>query len=202
MEAGRGGSRELSPQCASYDLSMDQLALHRRAQDIFQATLAKVGDDQWHLPTPCDGWDVADLVDHVIGGNTWVQGVAGRQPIAVPEDDKVTALAMSADAAHDVFAAEDGLSRMFELPFGTMPGVAFIGLRANDLFTHAWDLAKATGQSTDLDHELAAEGLKAVRMRIQPQMRTAGGPFGPEQPCPEGASPADQLAAFLGRVVN
>ena len=181
---------------------MDQLALHRRAQDIFQATLAGVGVDQLHLPTPCDGWSVADLVDHVVGGNTWVQGLAGRRPVVVPEDDRIAALVISADAAHEVFAAEDGLSRMFELPFGTMPGGAFIGLRTNDVFTHAWDLAKATGQSTDLDHELAVEGLKASSMRIQPHMRSAGGPFGPEQPCPDGASPAERLAAFLGRVVN
>ena len=181
---------------------MDQLALHRRAQNVFQATVANVGADRWHLPTPCEGWSVADLVDHVVGGNTWVQGLAGRQPVAVPEGDRAAALAMSADAAHEVFASEDGLSRMFELPFGTMPGAAFIGLRTNDVFTHAWDLAKATGQSTDLDHELAVEGLKASSMRIQPQMRSAGGPFGPEQPCPEGATPADRLAAFLGRSVS
>ena len=181
---------------------MDQLDLHRRAQDIFRATVASVGADQWNLATPCEGWSVVDLVDHVIGGNTWVQGLAGRELAALPENDRAVALEMSADGAHDVFAAEDGLSRMFELPFGTMPGMAFIGLRTNDVFTHAWDLAKATGQSTDLDHELAVEGLKASSMRIQPQMRSAGGPFGPEQPCPEGATPADRLAAFLGRSVS
>ena len=180
---------------------MDQLALHRRAQETFQATLANVGPDQWDLPTPCAGWTVADLVDHIIGGNTWVQGLAGREPVAVPQDDKATALVASANGAHDVFAAADGMSRMFELPFATLPGVAFIGLRTNDVFTHAWDLAKATGQSTDLDHELAIEGLKASSARIQPQMRSAGGPFEPEQPCPDNATPADKLAAFLGRVV-
>lgn len=180
---------------------MDQLALHRRAQQTFQATLANVGDDQWGLTTPCEGWTVADLVDHVIGGNGWVQGLAGRAPVEVPEDDKAAAVALSADGAQATFAADDGLTRMFELPFGTMPGAAFIGLRTNDVFTHAWDLAKATGQSTDLDTELATEGLNASRMRIQPQMRGEGRPFGAEQPCPEGASAADQLAAFLGRAV-
>ena len=180
---------------------MDQLTLHRRAQETFQATLANVAADQWSLTTPCEGWTIADLVDHVIGGNGWVQGLAGYEPVAVPADDKAAAVALSAGAAHEVFAAADGLSRMFELPFGTMPGAAFIGLRTNDVFAHAWDLAKATGQSTDLDHELAVEGLKASSARIQPQMRNPGGPFGPEQPCPDNASPADKLAAFLGRVV-
>ena len=76
---------------------MDQLDLHRRAQDIFRATVASVGADQWNLATPCEGWSVVDLVDHIIGGNTWVQGLAGREPAALPENDRAVALEMSAD---------------------------------------------------------------------------------------------------------
>jgi uncharacterized protein (TIGR03086 family) len=74
-------------------------------------------------------------------------------------------------------------------------------LRTTDVLTHAWDIAKATGQSTDLDPELAAEALEASRMRIQPAFRGPGRPFAAEQPAPEGAPVADQLAAFLGRTV-
>src|SRR5260370_1365174 len=98
--------------------------------------------------------------------------------------------------------APDGLSRSFQLPFGTLPGAAFIGLRTTDVLTHAWDLAQATGQSTDLDPELAAEALEASQERISPAFRGPGRPFGEQQPCPEGRSKADELAAFLRRVVS
>jgi uncharacterized protein (TIGR03086 family) len=181
--------------------SMDQLVAHQRAQDLFAAVFARVTVDQMSAPTPCTEWDVSALVDHVIGGNGWVQQLAGREIASVPEE-KSEALAASAAGAQSVFAADDGMSRMFELPFGTMPGVAFVGLRASDVFMHAWDLAKATGQSTDLDPELAAEALAAAKMRIQPAMRGAGRPFQAEQACPEGRPVADQFAAFLGRVVD
>jgi uncharacterized protein (TIGR03086 family) len=181
---------------------MDQLAAHARAQAVFQEVLANVTPDQWEGATPCSEWTVAALVDHIVGGNTWVQGLAGRQPVAVPDDDRVAAVAASAEGAQAVFAADDGLTRMFELPFGTMPGAAFIGMRTSDAFVHAWDLAQATGQSTHLDDELAAEALAAARMRIQPQMRGEGRPFRAEQPCPEDRPIADQLAAFLGRNVT
>jgi hypothetical protein len=67
---------------------------------------------------------------------------------------------------------------------------------------HAWDLAKATGQSTDLDPELAAFSLDAAMQRMGPGFRGEGRPFGEEQPCPNGRCEADQLAAFLGRAVN
>ena len=33
----------------------------------FATAIAAIDDDRWHLPTPCDRWDVADLVAHVIG---------------------------------------------------------------------------------------------------------------------------------------
>ena len=91
---------------------------------------------------------------------------------------------------------------MFKLPFAEIPGQLFIGMRTSDVLTHAWDLAAATGQSTDLDPELAAEQLAAVRAFVGPQFRGPDKPFGDEQPCASERAPADQLAAFLGRKVQ
>lgn len=179
---------------------MDQLDAHRRAQDVFAGVLANVTDDQLTAATPCTEWAVSDLIGHVVGGNGWVVGLAGGTP-PEPTGDRVADHAASAAAAQAVFAAPDGMTRMFELPFATMPGAGFIGLRASDVFTHAWDLATATGQPTDLDPELAAEALDAARMRIQPAFRGPGLPFAEEQGCPDGRPTADQLAAFLGRTV-
>jgi uncharacterized protein (TIGR03086 family) len=180
---------------------MDQLAAHQRAQDVFAAVLANVTPDQLRTPSPCTEWDAKAVIDHVIGGNQWVESLVGRQPSALPSDLSA-AHAASAVAAQAVFAAPDGLTRSFELPFATMPGAAFIGLRTSDVFTHAWDLAQATGQPTDLDPELAAEALDAAQARLSPAFRGPGRPFGEQQPCPDGGSKADELAAFLGRVVG
>lgn len=83
-----------------------------------------------------------------------------------------------------------------------MPGAAVMGLSATDTFAHAWDLAKATGQSTDLNPELAAALLDQSRQAISANFRgPEGAPFGAEQECPEGACNADRFAAFLGRSV-
>jgi uncharacterized protein (TIGR03086 family) len=180
---------------------MDQLAAHQRAQDVFAGVLARVTPAQLGAPSPCTEWDAKAVIDHVIGGNQWVESLTGRQPPALP-DDLAAAHAASAATAQAVFAAPDGLRRTFELPFATLPGAAFIGLRTSDVFTHAWDLAQATGQSTNLDPELAAEALEAAQARISPAFRGPGRPFGEQQPCPEGRSKADELAAFLGRVVD
>jgi len=182
---------------------VDPLVAHQRAQEAFAGVLANVSPDRYRGRTPCSEWTIRDLIEHVIGGNERVGIWAGRteKPAARP-DDIMAAHRAAAAAAQEVFAGPDGMSTMFKLPFGELPGQLFIGLRTSDVLTHAWDLAAATGQSTDLDPELSAEQLAAVRAFVGPQLRGPDKPFGPERPCPADSAPADQLAAFLGRNVQ
>ena len=99
------------------------------------------------------------------------------------------------------FNAPGALEKMVKLPWGTLPGAAFMGIATTDVFTHGWDLAQSTGQSTDLDPELAEQLLAGARQFIQPAFHgeDTKSPFGPEQTPPAGATAATQLAAFLGR---
>jgi uncharacterized protein (TIGR03086 family) len=180
---------------------MDALTAHERAQEAFAEVLANVDPSQLENRSPCTEWDARQVIQHVIGGNQWVQNLAGLDPTALP-DELVDAHAVSAAAAHAVFAAPDGLTRTFELPIGPLPGAAFVGVRSGDVLTHAWDLAKATGQTTDLDPEVAALTLDAARARVLPGLRGPGRAFGVEQPPPARGSAADELAAFLGRDVG
>jgi len=124
---------------------VDQLTAHQRAQDVFAIVLANVKPDQLSAQSPCAEWNVKDVINHVLSGNRRVQERAGREPDALP-DDLVAAHAVSANGAHEVFAAPNGLTRTFDLPVGAVPGTFFIDLRTIDLLVHAWDLAKATGQ--------------------------------------------------------
>jgi uncharacterized protein (TIGR03086 family) len=181
---------------------VEPLIAHRRAQDAFAGVLANVSPDQLGAPTPCSEWTIRDLIEHVIGGNEHVGIWSGSddEPPARP-DDTVAAHRATAAAAQDVFARPDGMFTMFKLPFGEIPGQIFIGMRTSDVLTHAWDLAVATNQPTDLDPELAAEQLASVRAFVAPEFRGPGKPFGDEQPCSSDRAPADQLAAFLGRKV-
>lgn len=182
---------------------MDPLVAHQRAQDAFAGVLARVSPDQFGAPTPCSEWTIWDLIDHVIGGNERVGQWAASpmQPQARP-DDTVAAHRASALAAQSVFAGPDGMTAMYKLPFGEVPGQVFVGMRTSDVLTHAWDLAFATNQSTDLDPELAAEQLIAAHAFVRPEFRGPGRPFGHEHSCSAERAPADQLAAFLGRKVQ
>src|ERR1700730_3734017 len=169
--------------------------------------LAGVSKEQLDEDTPCAAWKVSDLVNHIVGGQSFFESAAKGDPPAASETDfAATDFVASFDEASRrcpaAFGADGVMAKTLTLPWGQMPGAAFMGIAATDTFTHGWDLAKATGQSTDLAPELAAQLLAGARPAIQPSFRNAeGNPFGPEQPAPAGACNADELAAFLGRKV-
>jgi uncharacterized protein (TIGR03086 family) len=66
------------------------------------------------------------------------------------------------------------------------------------MLMHGWDLAKATGQPTELDPELASWVLDIAR-RILPAAPREGTPFGPVVPVEADAGVYAQLAGWLGR---
>jgi uncharacterized protein (TIGR03086 family) len=113
----------------------------------------------------------------------------------------MAAFADGSKQAIAAFSAPGAMEKPLRLPFGEMPGAAFVMMAANDQFQHGWDLAKATGQATDLDPELAGQLLGFVQAAIPDAFRGPDrkAPFGPAVSVPEAASAVDQLAGFLGR---
>jgi uncharacterized protein (TIGR03086 family) len=183
-------------------VGMDPLVAHQRAQDTFAQVLANVTSDQLSSPTPCSEWDVKALIDHVIAGNQRVAERAGGIATPLPED-LGAAVHASGQVAQEIFADPQALARTYRLPIGDIPGTVFIQLRTSDLLTHAWDMAISTGQSTDLDPELAEYVLTFSRqMMSRPGLRGDSGPYGEEQHCGDERTAADRVAAFLGRELS
>ncbi len=172
-----------------------------------RSVLSNVTPEQLAQSTPCESWNVGQLIDHMIGvHHFFAAGVTGEPPVGADAEyssgDFLAAFDEAAGKSVAALGAEGVMDQMITMPFGEMPGSALMGLAATDTFTHGWDLAKATGQSTDLAPEFAAGMLAQSRMAIQESFRgPEGAPFGPEQQAGEGATNADELAAFLGRSV-
>jgi uncharacterized protein (TIGR03086 family) len=160
--------------------------------------------------TPCASWGVKELVDHIVNGATWFAAIAetGTPPgedvfPSYTPDNVVEVFDAGSARAVKAFAADGTMERIMHLPFGDLPGSAFVYIAAGDTFTHGWDLAKATGQSTDLDPETAAQLLEIVGPMLPDTFRGEDGqaPFGPVQEAGADATGADKLAAFMGRRV-
>jgi uncharacterized protein (TIGR03086 family) len=175
-----------------------------------RAVLAKVTADQYDQTTPCASWDVRALINHIVGGSYYFAACVneGKHPGTANDTDFTQGDLMAAydegiAAAVAAFDAPGALDKMIVLPFGTFPCTAFLGLATNDQFTHGWDLARATGQATDMAPELAAQLLEGAKASIPDQFRGPDGqaPFAPAQEAGADASAADALAAFMGRKV-
>jgi uncharacterized protein (TIGR03086 family) len=178
-----------------------------RSLESTRAILAKVQPGDLDAATPCASWDVSALVHHFVGTARWwaaiVTGAGAAGEVGYPAGDTASAYEESIEIATSAFATEGVLEETFRLDLGEFRGAALLGLAATEQFTHGWDLARAIGQHTDLDPELATELLIQAKLAVTDAYRGADGValFGPATQAPAGASPADQLAAFLGRQV-
>jgi uncharacterized protein (TIGR03086 family) len=178
-----------------------------RAIGVAKGVLAGVESAQLDDPTPCASWKVRELVNHLVGGTFFFASateagevVGGGEAPDFASGDFVASYEDGSKQAVAAFGAPGAQEKIVKLPFGEFPGAGFMGIATVDTFAHAWDLAKATGQSTDLDPELAGQLLEQSKATISDGFRGPEPmPFGPEQQAPEGATAADKLAAFLGR---
>ena len=177
------------------------------ANTIFRMVLLAVTPDRLGQPTPCKSFTVTQLVNHTIGTHSMIIDALRDKPFNAEPIDVAAdaAVATFDDAAADALAElrRDGaMDKTVTLPFGTFTGAELMGMGSLDTFQHAWDLATATGQNTDLAPELATalQALAEAHMEHAPRGDEPA-PYAPEQFAPAGAPAADHLAAFLGRSV-
>ena len=157
----------------------------RGAADGFRGIVAQVGDDQWQLPTPCEGWTVRQLVGHVASGCQMVATLADGGT----RQDAIAVLGIDHLGDHPMAAIDVALERQLEAlgrpgvddhvfhhPAGDMPGAQVIRFRIGDLVVHQWDLARAIGTDDTLDPDLVADVWEGIAPMIP--MMAASGVFG------------------------
>ena len=186
----------------------DPVALLSRALDQTGAIIARARPDQATMPTPCRSWDVRALVNHVVQDvRQFTAGASGQDQqweddSDVVGDDWAGAYREAADELLAAWRREGALDRMVKLPFGEVPAVWQVGQQITDLAVHGWDVAKATGQPTDLDPQVGQLALDWGGENLKPQFRgdeASGRVFGTEVPVDADAPLYDRLAGFFGR---
>jgi uncharacterized protein (TIGR03086 family) len=189
------------------------IALLCRALDQTGAILVRVRPEQATLPTPptpptpCRSWDVRALVDHVVDELhqfALVTGGGTREQLDsdIIGDDWVGTYRAAADALLAAWRHPDALDRTQRLPVGEGPATWAAGQQITELAVHTWDIARATGQSTDLDPDLRRLALAWETDDLKPQLRgdeAVGHQIGPVVPMPDDAPLYDRVAAFGGR---
>jgi uncharacterized protein (TIGR03086 family) len=175
--------------------------------------VAAIEPDEWQLPTPCTGWSVRDVVNHLVGGNLLFVRVLGGAPLPSREElvaaartdrlgsDAAGAYRASAAALVDAFRADGVLERPVTVPAGTFPGIGALHLRTVEALVHGWDVAQGTGRPLAFPDDLVEHELRFTRETLGrlPRRPAGQGPFAPAQPVADDAPALDRLAALLGR---
>ena len=158
-------------------------------------------------PTPCEGFDVRALVNHVVGtisdfARALTDGThadPGAPQSDLIGDDPGGAIARALDDAERAWSAPGVMEReTVPIGRGIPPGFALrIGLI--EAVVHGWDLARATHQPYEIPEDVAQRMLEGMRAQMGDMPRPPGSWFGPEVSVPDDATSADKLIAFTGR---
>lgn len=182
------------------------LTRHAEALGLFSSRVRAVGD-RWGAPTPCAGWSVRDLVNHLTAEQLWVPRLVreGRTLAQVGDrydgdvlgDDPVTAWERAAAGARDAFREEGALDRTVNLSYGDTASAAYCSQMAADAVVHAWDLSRAIGADERLPPALVDFAL--AEFAPYAASLPATGLFAEPVPSAPGADAQTRLLTMLGR---
>jgi uncharacterized protein (TIGR03086 family) len=180
--------------------------LYRRGLREFTDRVGQVRPDQWTGPTPCAGWDVRALVNHLVSEQRWSVPLFAGATIAEVGDrfegdllgtDPVGAALDAAEQAGRAVAEPGALERTVHLSFGDVPGLEYGRQLIADHLVHSWDLAVAIGADARLDP--AAVHACAQWFVEREDLYRLGGAIGPRVEVAADRPEQDRLIGAFGR---
>ncbi len=193
--------------------------------DDIAALAAGLDDAQWQAPTPLPGWSVRDVVAHLIGVESMLQGVDTpdadvdvsalehvRNDIGAMNERWVRGLrqispaqllerfrAVTADRREALTAlSDDDWNAVTMTPAGPDSYGRFMRVRVFDCWMHEHDIRDAIGQPV-ADAELARP---AAELALDEMAASMGFVVGKRGGAPDGARVSIELTGPLGRTIN
>jgi len=170
--------------------------------------VAQVRPHDLDTPTPCEGWQLRHLLNHMLGSLERLARAAEGE-VAEPSqfDAQTQALTdrLGDDCGQAAFAAvrqramtvwrqPDVMARTCELPLGSVPASMAAHINLVEVVVHGWDVSQATGEAAAIPPDLAEPILEFSRQAVEP---ARGRAFGPDLEV--GDTVPARVVAFLGR---
>lgn len=175
--------------------------LLERAIGYTRGALAGVTADRLGAPTPCAGWRLADLLDHMADSldafteaSTGLVPIAPAPVVATSGSSRVERLRTRACALLGAWSGP--AAGTIWLDDRSVPAGVLLRAGALEIALHGWDVGQATGVGAPLPESLAADLLPVARALIAAEDR--GLRFGREVTA-GGTSGTERLLGFSGR---
>jgi len=174
------------------------------------ALVRGVRDDQLANPTPCPGYTLGDLLDHVGGLSMAFTGAATKANVGGGQGPSGDASRLGADWQQRIPRHLAGLAEAWRDPSAwtgmtqaggiDLPGEVAGLVALDELVLHGWDVARASGQAYAVDPAL----LDAVHGFLVPfsqpeQAAMRANLFGPVVSVADDAPLLDRVVALAGR---
>lgn len=188
------------------------------AQQI-KTLLTGIADNQLTAKTPCEHYDVGDLLDHLMGLTVAFKHAATKTPLPESEAGEPIGVSRPGEASIDNLSGEwrgrlplrlDELVAAWRDPAAwqgeataggvTLPADVMGGVANDELVLHGWDLARGTGQPFACDPENTQACLEFTSLMAAPGEEAGrAGLFGPVVDVPSDAPLLDRALGFSGR---
>ncbi|NKQ52964.1 TIGR03086 family protein [Amycolatopsis sp. K13G38] len=188
---------------------MDIRELDRRALGTLDKLVSPIRTTDLARRTPCDGWDLGDLLRHQVSENRafgtalrhghapdWNSGTLSDNPYRDYADSVAAVLAAFDDDAL--------LERKVTVrEFGTFPGRVAVAMHLVDSVAHGWDIARSLGLPYEPDPDAVHDALAFAQfMPADPDFRRERGTFAPVVKVAADESELHRFLALTGRDPN
>lgn len=172
--------------------------LLERALGYTRSALTTVTPAHLRLPTPCERWDLGDLLAHMEDSlDAFAEGADGaislHSAAPAPLDERISTLQAKACGLLGAWAATT--TPLVEVGGRPMPVGTISRLAAVEIAVHGWDVGRTTGAGGPIPEEFA-EALLPTALALALEQH---GEFGAPVPVPADAGPGRRLLALLGR---
>jgi uncharacterized protein (TIGR03086 family) len=179
------------------------IAILHTVTEEFASYLSAVTDDDLKRPTPCVGWSVGDLYEHVVEENTKFGHAISGLPIPQGATSGLDEIYReSARYMERAFAANEDPEQLGEV--AGVPGMHRVAdllkMQVADMLIHTWDLTQGLGLDYEPQPEIAELVLRLMQM-VPHAARGEGKAFGhiPAIADVEQLSVLDRLLLLSGR---
>jgi uncharacterized protein (TIGR03086 family) len=161
----------------------------------------RAADGKWDRPSPCEGWDARDVLEHVIG----FHDVLLLRPLGLkpqrPRDDPGRRWSLTLDQLAQALRRDGLFEQVIEVPAvgsnssSRLDAMTLVPRLSQDVLVHTWDLARAVGADDRLDPDWCA--LFIDKLPTDPDALSVSGMF--QHPFAL-VGPADSQSRLLGRL--
>jgi len=173
---------------------MDLLDLYERGSG-WTETKVPAAAQQLDAKTPCEDWQVRDLLNHIIETQQFFTGSARGQEVSPPSPNPSELIGDDPVATYK--AATQETLQAFKEPGVIEKTGPSLGIAFCDLLIHGSDMARATGQDATMPDDLAQAALSMLDGRLTDDRR--GDAFKPAVDAGASASAQEKLLAYTGR---